>query len=101
VKELWSGRTQEDVGQLIDRRQHVLIFKVSLARILPETVVDWDRNFPEFEIISINTFERILLLVLDEFFEGADRLSASDFDWKDVIAIFANHHAVEVKMNGM
>jgi hypothetical protein len=54
-------------------------------------------HLPEIESVGINAFERVLLLTLDCFLEGVDRLIVGDFDLKDATGVIAEHNAVDVE----
>jgi hypothetical protein len=49
----------------------------------------------DIQSVGINVFECVLLLVLNEPFESADRLGPGYFDWKDASRIIAENKAAQ------
>jgi hypothetical protein len=59
-------------------------------------------DLPEGEGVCIDVLECDLLLVLDGFLEGADRLCVDDFDFKDsasVVAVYPAHQQNVMKIS--
>jgi hypothetical protein len=52
---------------------------------------------PEIESIGGNVVKIGFLLVLDQFFEGANRLGAGDFDRKDATGFVTEHNTVKIE----
>jgi hypothetical protein len=73
------------------------MFRLEMLQCSNKIIVHGKGNLEDIESVSINMFERVLL-VLDKFFEGADRLSASDFDRKDLAGIVTKHNTVDVEV---
>ena len=46
---------------------------------------------------SVKLFEGVLILLLDHFLEGADRLGAKNFDLEDARQIISEYQAVETE----
>ena len=55
-------------------------------------------HLPDFKITSIYIMERVFLLILNHFLEGAKQLRAGDIDLKDFIRMTAVHNAVEIEI---
>jgi hypothetical protein len=53
--------------------------------------------FEEFESVGGNVIEGGFVLLLDQFFEGADVLGALDLDREDVTGIIAENYAIELE----
>jgi hypothetical protein len=53
---------------------------------------------PEFEIVSVNISERVLLVIHNRFLEGADRLVGCDLNIDDAIRTIAVHNTVETEI---
>jgi hypothetical protein len=73
----------------------LFINEIELAKVLIEISSDRDGNPPEDEGVCVDVFECVLLLVLDDFLEGADQLCPFNLDWKDVGGVIAEKPAVE------
>ena len=74
------------------------MFRLEMLQCSNKIIVHGKGNLEDIESVSINMFERVLLLVLDGFFEGANRLSASNFDRKDLAGIVTKHNTVDVEV---
>jgi hypothetical protein len=59
------------------------IFGSKVFKSSVKVIVHGKGNLVEFESLSINMLERVVVLVLNGVFQGADRLGAGYFDRKD------------------
>ena len=76
------------------------MFRLEMLQCGNKIIVHGKGNLEDIESVSINMFERVLLLVLDGFFEGANRLSAGNVDRKDVIRTITENQAIEIECGG-
>ena len=76
------------------------MFRLEMLQCSNKIIVRRKGNPEDIESVGINMFERVLLLVLDGFFEGANRLSAGNVDRKDVIGTIAENQAIEIECGG-
>jgi hypothetical protein len=60
-------------------------------------LIDCHGNLPKNEGVGVNMLEYILLLVLNRFPKGSNRLGGGNFDWKDVAGIIAKDQAIELE----
>src|SRR5215471_2337491 len=80
VQMIFLGLILKKSFQSLYSQQLVLISELNL---LLETGVDFDANLAQCEGAGIDIAKRVLILLLDEFLEGANRL-CHDFDRKYV-----------------
>lgn len=67
------------------------MFASEMLQCSLKAIVDRKGNLEEFESVGGNVVKSRFLLVLDQSFEGADRLGGANFDWKYVTGIIAEN----------
>ena len=68
-----------------------------MVEFIVEATVHGKGNLEDFESVRIHMFERVLLLVLDRFPEGADVLGTQNLDREDMTGVIAEHEAIEIE----
>jgi hypothetical protein len=73
------------------------IFGSKPSQLSINVIIYGKGNLENVESVGINMLERVHLLVLDQFFEGADFFVTIDVDREDVTGIIAVNKAIELE----
>ena len=99
MKMLENERIREYIHQLIHGQKRLFIVQCNRTQACLKTPGD-DKgvgDLPEAEGVGVNVLEQFLLLFLDRFFEGANRLASRNLDLKDARFLFIDNAAIEVE----
>ena len=75
-----------------------IMFGLETFQCRVDVIVHRDGYLEDIERVSINMFERMFLLVLYRFLEGADVLRILDLDCEKVTGTVAENKAVDVEV---
>jgi hypothetical protein len=91
--DMFIDRILEDVLQSFHAMESFLraMFGSKLVQFIVKVTVHGKGNLEEIQSVGINAFERVLLLILDYFLEGADVLGIFDLDGEDATGVIAEH----------
>jgi hypothetical protein len=62
-----------------------------------KVIVHRKRDLEDIESVSINMFERMLLIILNRFLERADVLGTLDLDRENVTGVIAENQSIELQ----
>jgi hypothetical protein len=74
---------------------NTIIFESETFQLSGKMIVHGKGNSEDVESVGGNMFIQRILLLLDRFLEGADRLGVGDLHWEDTTGVIPENQAIE------
>jgi hypothetical protein len=95
---LFLKRTREYLRQSICGQQRPILDKIADLRVLVVKAVGGYGDLPQNKGVSVNAFERMLLLFSDLLLEGADVLGVCNPDCECIAGVIALYQTVDFEV---